>query len=42
MYEGAQAACARIQLSEMPSDEQIKTISGNNNVLSVTVSTLPE
>ena len=42
MYEGAQAACARIQLGEMPSDEQIKTISGNNNVLSVTVSTLPE
>ncbi|MBC8200792.1 MAG: hydroxyacid dehydrogenase [Planctomycetes bacterium] len=40
IYEGAQAACARIQLDEMPTREQIEKIRDNNNVLSVTVSTI--
>jgi D-3-phosphoglycerate dehydrogenase len=40
IYEGAQAACARIQLDEMPTQEQIELIRGNDNVLSVTVSTI--
>ena len=40
IYEGAQAACARVQLGEMPSQEQIEKIRDNNNVLSVTVSTI--
>jgi D-3-phosphoglycerate dehydrogenase len=40
IYEGAQAACARIQLGEMPTQEQLEKIRDNNNVLSVTVSTI--
>jgi D-3-phosphoglycerate dehydrogenase len=40
IYEGAEAACARIQLGEMPTQEQIEKIRDNNNVLSVTVSTI--
>jgi D-3-phosphoglycerate dehydrogenase len=40
IYEGAQAACARIQLDEIPSQEQIELIRDNDNVLSVTVSTI--
>lgn len=42
MYEGAHAACARIQLGEIPSAEQIEKINGNDNVLSVSVSTITE
>jgi hypothetical protein len=40
IYEGAEAACARIQLGEMPTQEQIDKIRGNDNVLSVTVSSI--
>ena len=38
IYEGAEAACAKIQLDEMPTQEQIEQIRNNVNVLSVTVS----
>jgi hypothetical protein len=40
IYEGAETACARIQLGEMPAQEQIDKIRGNDNVLSVTVSSI--
>jgi D-3-phosphoglycerate dehydrogenase / 2-oxoglutarate reductase len=40
IYEGAEAACARIQVSEMPTQEQIDQIRNNDNVLSVTVSSI--
>ena len=40
IYEGAEAACARIQLGEMPTAEQIEKIRDNDNVLSVAVSTI--
>ena len=40
IYEGAETACARIQLGEMPAQEQIEKIRGNDNVLSVTVSSI--
>jgi len=40
IYEGAEAACAKIQLDEMPTQEQIEQIRNNANVLSVTVSTI--
>jgi len=40
IYEGAKAACARIQLDDMPTPEQIAAIRTHDNVLSVTVSTL--
>ena len=37
MYDGARAACARIQLDVMPSKEQIETIVSNENILSITI-----
>tara|TARA_B100000959_G_scaffold265185_1_gene306438 strand:- start:1431 stop:2681 length:1251 start_codon:yes stop_codon:yes gene_type:complete len=40
IYEGSEAACARIQLGELLTQEQIEKIRGNDNVLSVTVSTI--
>ncbi len=40
IYEGAKAACARIQLDDQPSQEQIATIRENENILSVNVSTI--
>jgi len=40
IYDGAEASCARIQLGEMPAQEQIDKIRGNDNVLSVTVSSI--
>jgi len=40
IYEGAKAACARIQLDDKPSPEQIATIRENENILSVNVSTI--
>ena len=40
IYEGAEAACARIQISEIPTQEQITQIRDNSNVLSVTVSSI--
>jgi D-3-phosphoglycerate dehydrogenase / 2-oxoglutarate reductase len=35
IYDGAKAACARIQLDDTPGEEHIQTISNNENVLSV-------
>ena len=40
IYEGAHAACARIQLDEPASDENIKAIRLNADVLSVQVTTI--
>lgn len=42
IYEGAKAACARIQLDNQPTPEQIATIRENENILSVNVSTICE
>ena len=42
IYEGAQAACARIQLDDQPTPEQIATIRENENILSVNVSIINE
>ena len=38
IFEGAEAACARIQLDDMPSDEHLSTIRENGKILSVTLS----
>jgi len=38
IYEGASAACARIQLDDQPTPEQIATIRENENILGVIVS----
>jgi len=38
IYDGAQAACARIQLNDLPTPDQLATIRDNENILSVTVS----
>ena len=35
IYEGAEAACARIQLDEVPDEEHLNAIRANDNVLSV-------
>ncbi len=40
IYDGAKAACARIQLDEPPLPEHLAAIRANNDVLSVDVSTL--
>ena len=40
IYEGAKAACARIQLDEPPLPEHLAAIRANDDVLSVDVSTL--
>ncbi len=40
IYEGAKAACARIQLDEPPLPEHLAAIRANDDVLSVEVSTL--
>ncbi len=37
IYEGEEAACARIQLSEHPGDDAIQLVRGNEHVLSVAV-----
>ena len=42
IYEGARAACARIQLDVQPTSEQIATIRENENILSVNVSIINE
>jgi len=39
MYEGSRAACARIQLSTIPSQELLNNIKNNENVFSVTLTT---
>lgn len=41
IYQGAKAACARIQLDEPPNPEQINAIRANDDVISVTLSTIP-
>ena len=40
IYQGAKAACARIQLDDMPSKDILAAIHKNENVLSVSVATL--
>jgi D-3-phosphoglycerate dehydrogenase / 2-oxoglutarate reductase len=40
IYEGEQAACARIQLAATPSQEHLDTIRRNENVLSVTLTSI--
>ena len=40
IYQGAEAACARIQLDDLPDESEISAIRSNDNVLSVTVSSL--
>jgi D-3-phosphoglycerate dehydrogenase len=42
IYEGAKAACARIQLGELPTQNQIEKIRENENIFSVTVSKIEE
>ncbi len=41
IYEGAEAACARIQLDDAPSDDIITAIRGNEYVLSVSSANIP-
>lgn len=41
IYEGAQAACARIQLDQIPRQEHLTAIGANDSVLSVTLQTIP-
>lgn len=41
IYDGGQAACARIQLDSAPFPEQLNAIGANENVLSVSISALP-
>lgn len=41
IYEGAQAACARIQLDDVPDDAILIAINANENVISVTQTKLP-
>ena len=39
LYEGDQAACARIQLSTIPTPQQLAVIKDHENILSVTITT---
>ena len=39
MYEGGYAACARIQLNRIPTQDQLDTIKNNEHILSVTLAT---
>jgi D-3-phosphoglycerate dehydrogenase len=39
LYEGNQAACARIQLSAIPTPAQLTVIKDHENILSVTITT---
>lgn len=41
IYDGAKAACARIQLDDAPGEDILNVINTNEHVLSVTVATLP-
>jgi len=40
IYDGAKAACARIQLDEPPGDDHLNAIRANESVLSVTVTSI--
>lgn len=42
IYEGTQAACARIQLDQPPQPEHLTAIQANDAVLSVSVASLPQ
>jgi D-3-phosphoglycerate dehydrogenase / 2-oxoglutarate reductase len=37
IYDGALAACARIQLDDIPTEDHLSAIGGNENILSVTL-----
>lgn len=41
IYEGAEAACARIQLDDAPGADIISSVSSNENVLSVSLTHMP-
>ncbi len=41
IYDGAEAACARIQLDDLPEESQLSAIGSNENVLSVTLTQIP-
>lgn len=40
IYDGAQAACARIQLDSAPTADHLRTINNNENVLSASISSI--
>lgn len=42
IYDGARAACARIQLDDLPNESHLTAIGGNENVLSVTLTQIPK
>ena len=42
IYDGARAACARIQLDDLPQEAHLHAIGGNENVLSVTLTQIPQ
>lgn len=42
IYDGARAACARIQLDDLPNESHLSAIGGNENVLSVTLTQIPK
>lgn len=41
IYDGAKAACARIQLDDLPQEDHLNAIGSNENVLSVTLTQIP-
>jgi D-3-phosphoglycerate dehydrogenase len=41
IYDGAKAACARIQLDDLPQEDHLAAIGGNDNVLSVCLTQIP-
>ena len=42
IYEGAEAACARIQLDDLPDESEINAIRSNDNVLSVNITSISD
>ncbi len=42
IYEGAEAACARIQLDDLPDESEINAIRSNDNVLSVSITSISD
>ncbi len=42
IYEGAEAACARIQLDDRPNEGEINAIRANDNVLSVNITSITD
>ena len=41
IYDGAKAACARIQLDDVPEEAHLNAISANESVLNVTLTQIP-